>query len=463
MSTANLAPEQVDVSSQDEIDRTGLSPGRANKILEVRRLHEVFMTAGIVVVARYAGLTVPQMQDLRGRARKAGGTVKVAKMTLTKIAARDTSYAGLDDFLYGQNLLAYAENPVSVAQAMVAFAKTNNNFEILGGIMGATPLTVADVETLASLPSLDDLRAKLIRLLDAPARKLALVLGAPSVKLARVVQAGVDAGRAGPFEDTARNESWTSGDLPGNVSNPASRLVAKLSSEDPRKRTEGIRETSRYLSVRKTNSGTNDVPQVSGQRSKIERLEASTLPARLYDRLFSADDHEAREAAYALVANASAHRGTFDPALSSLELPDDLQAQFRTALVEFLFDVNLHYFSHVNALACDLVGSDRIGVHVMASVTRKVPFKIGGQDVFLRNRAVRSGTLNVDCPLAESVKATQLASHEDDDGLVAVGGSYIVLRKDRVTEGRMPVVVSFDQAIETVSVDLPAAREAQGA
>jgi large subunit ribosomal protein L10 len=162
---------------------------RAAKAEQVTELKEVFKTANTVVVAHYAGLTVAQMQVLRKQARQAGTTVKVAKNRLAKIALEGTDAASIGPLLKGPTVIAYSSDPIAASKVSTDFAKANEKFVILGGVMGKTTLDPNGVKALASLPSLDELRAKLVGLLMAPATKIAQLTNAPAAKVARVVQA----------------------------------------------------------------------------------------------------------------------------------------------------------------------------------------------------------------------------------------------------------------------------------
>lgn len=162
---------------------------RTEKAESVAALKEVFASSAVVVVAHYSGLTVAQMQTLRRQMRQAGAQVKVAKNRLAKIALEGSDVATIASLLKGPTLIAYSGDPVSAPKVAVDFAKTNEQFVILGGAMGKTSLDVNGVKQLASLPSLDELRAKLVGLIQAPATKIAQVVNAPAGKLARVIQA----------------------------------------------------------------------------------------------------------------------------------------------------------------------------------------------------------------------------------------------------------------------------------
>jgi large subunit ribosomal protein L10 len=162
---------------------------RAEKKASVASLNEVFRQTSVVVVAHYSGLTVGQMQTLRKQMREAGAIVQVAKNRLVKIALEGTDMASIAGLLKGPTLLAYSQDPVVAARVAVAFAKDYEKLVILGGAMGKTALNVEAIKSLATLPSLDELRAKLVGLIQAPATKLAQLTTAPASKLARVVQA----------------------------------------------------------------------------------------------------------------------------------------------------------------------------------------------------------------------------------------------------------------------------------
>ncbi len=162
---------------------------RAEKREFVTELNEVFKASGSVVVAHYAGVTVAQMNDFRSKMRAAGGTVKVAKNRLAKIALQGTESEGMTDLFKGQTLIAYSADPVTAPKVVVDFAKTNDKLVVLGGAMGTTTLNAEGVKSLATLPSLDELRAKLLGLINAPATRVATVVAAPASQLARVFSA----------------------------------------------------------------------------------------------------------------------------------------------------------------------------------------------------------------------------------------------------------------------------------
>ena len=159
---------------------------RSQKTDTVASLNATFNQVGVVVVTRNLGMTVAQTTDLRVKMREAGATFKVSKNTLAKLAIVDTNYAGIDDLLNGPVALATSVDPVAAAKITVEFAKTNDKLEIVGGAMGSLVLNADGIKALASMPSLDELRAKLVGLVQAPATKIAQLATAPAAKLARV-------------------------------------------------------------------------------------------------------------------------------------------------------------------------------------------------------------------------------------------------------------------------------------
>ena len=159
---------------------------RNEKADVVAELRATLTGAGAVVVARNLGMTVAQSSNLRNRMRDAGASFKVTKNRLAKIALDGTAYTGLSDMLTGPTGLATSDDPVTAAKIAVEFAKTTDKFEIVGGAMGDTILDVNGVKALAELPSLDELRAKIVGLVQAPATKLAQIAAAPAGQLARV-------------------------------------------------------------------------------------------------------------------------------------------------------------------------------------------------------------------------------------------------------------------------------------
>lgn len=159
---------------------------RSQKADLVAELKNVFTETSVVVVTRNLGLSVAQSTDLRLKMRDAGAQFKVAKNRLAKIALEGTQYGSIGDLLTGPTALATSIDPVAAAKVAVDFAKTNDRLEIVGGAMGDTILDVAGIKALAELPSLDELRAKIVGLIQAPATKIARTVSEPGAQLARV-------------------------------------------------------------------------------------------------------------------------------------------------------------------------------------------------------------------------------------------------------------------------------------
>lgn len=169
---------------------------RAAKSALVTSLNTVFKDSGLIVVAHNTGMVAAQSAEFRKRVREAGGAVKVAKNKLVKLALKDTSADGISDLLKGPTILAYSKDPIAAAKVAVKYAKENDKLVILGGAMGTSILDANGVKTLADLPSLDELRSKIIGLLNAPATKIARTVKEPGSKLARVIQAKATKGEA---------------------------------------------------------------------------------------------------------------------------------------------------------------------------------------------------------------------------------------------------------------------------
>jgi len=160
---------------------------RAQKEKVVEELGQIFESSGVVVVAHYAGLTVAEMQDLRARMREAGGSVRVAKNRLAKIALEGKPCASIADLLTGMTVLSYSEDPVAAAKVAEAFAKDNSKFEILGGAMGETFLDRAGVKAVSKMPSREELIASIVGCIGAPASNIAGAIGAPASNIASIV------------------------------------------------------------------------------------------------------------------------------------------------------------------------------------------------------------------------------------------------------------------------------------
>ncbi len=169
---------------------------RARKEELVGELNGAFADAALVVVTHQSGLTVAESTDLRRRMREAGASFKVTKNRLVKLALVGTPYEGIADLFEGPTAIAYSADPVVAARVAVDFSKENEKLIVIGGAMAEDRLDEAGVKALATLPSLDDLRGKLVGLLNSPATKVAGVLQAPAGQLARVLSAHADQGEA---------------------------------------------------------------------------------------------------------------------------------------------------------------------------------------------------------------------------------------------------------------------------
>ncbi|SDI26626.1 50S ribosomal protein L10 [Lutimaribacter saemankumensis] len=160
---------------------------RAQKEKVVEELGQIFESSGVVVVAHYAGITVAEMQDLRAKMREAGGSVRVAKNRLAKIALEGKPCESIASLLSGMTVLAYSEDPVAAAKVAEDFAKENKKFEILGGAMGENALDRAGVEAVSKMPSREELIASIVGCIGAPASNIAGAIGAPASNIASIL------------------------------------------------------------------------------------------------------------------------------------------------------------------------------------------------------------------------------------------------------------------------------------
>jgi large subunit ribosomal protein L10 len=172
-------------SVETKVDRT-------QKKEWVGSLHETFGGVGLVIVTQYKGLTVAEMTALRGKMRAAGASFKVTKNRLTRLALAGTEFENLADLFTGPTAIAISRDPVAAAKVACEYAKVNDKLKILGGSLGDKRLDVDGVKALATLPSLDELRAKLLCMISTPATRIAGVLQAPAGQLARVLRAKAD-------------------------------------------------------------------------------------------------------------------------------------------------------------------------------------------------------------------------------------------------------------------------------
>ncbi len=160
---------------------------RAQKEKVVEELGQIFESSGVVIVAKYTGLTVAEMQDLRARASDAEASVRVAKNRLAKIALDGKSCKNISEYLSGMTVLTYSEDPVAAAKVAEQFAKEYDKFQILGGSMGGNTLDPAGVEAVSKMPSRDELISSIVGCVGAPAANIAGVLGAPSSNIANLL------------------------------------------------------------------------------------------------------------------------------------------------------------------------------------------------------------------------------------------------------------------------------------
>jgi len=160
---------------------------RAQKEKLVDELGQIFESSGVVVVSHYAGITVAEMQDLRAKMREAGGSVRVAKNKLAKIALEGKSNASIADLLTGMTVLAYSEDPVAAAKVIQDYSKENDKLVILGGAMGETALDPAGVKAVAAMPSREELIASIVGCIAAPASNIAGAIGAPASNIASIL------------------------------------------------------------------------------------------------------------------------------------------------------------------------------------------------------------------------------------------------------------------------------------
>lgn len=162
---------------------------RSEKEQKVAALHEAFANAQLVVITHQSGMTVAQSTDLRRKMREAGARFHVTKNRLARIALKGTEFEHIADSFVGPTAIAVSDDPVAAAKVAVDYAKTNDKLQIIGGALGGQVLDKNGVEALAKLPSLDELRGRLVGVIQAPAQKIAAVLQAPGGQLARVFNA----------------------------------------------------------------------------------------------------------------------------------------------------------------------------------------------------------------------------------------------------------------------------------
>lgn len=169
---------------------------RGQKEKLIASLAEVFGSVNLVVVTKPTGLTVAESTDLRRRMREAGASFKVTKNRLTRLALKGTKFESLSELFVGETAIAYSSDPVAAARVAVKFATDNQKLVVLGGALFQQKLDAEGIKNLATLPSLDELRGKLVGMLQTPATRIAGVLQAPAGQLARVLNAHATKGEA---------------------------------------------------------------------------------------------------------------------------------------------------------------------------------------------------------------------------------------------------------------------------
>lgn len=162
---------------------------RSEKKTFVSELEKIYQDSNSVIITHYHGLTVSQITNLRKALRENGASFKIVKNTLSKIAATNVKLTHDPEAFSGPTAIAYSKDPVAAAKGVVEFAKANDNLKVIGGIVNDKILNVGEVQQLAKLPSLDQLRGKIVGILQAPAANLARIVQAPAGSIARVIQA----------------------------------------------------------------------------------------------------------------------------------------------------------------------------------------------------------------------------------------------------------------------------------
>ena len=147
-------------------------------------MKKFFEASDSVLVTHYQGLSVNQLDVLRAEMRKHGIMFKITKNRITKLALKNTKCKDIADMFSGPTAVALSQDAISSAKILTKFAKKNSNLKIIGGIMEEEPLSVEDVEKIATLPTLNEARAKIVGILTAPAQKIISILLAPGAKIA---------------------------------------------------------------------------------------------------------------------------------------------------------------------------------------------------------------------------------------------------------------------------------------
>ncbi|PPR74890.1 MAG: 50S ribosomal protein L10 [Alphaproteobacteria bacterium MarineAlpha3_Bin5] len=162
---------------------------RARKEELVASMHQTFQKASTVIVTHYSGLSVTEMEQIRNNAREAGAQFKVTKNRLIKLALKGTKYEGISDLFHGPTAIAYSDDPVIAAKVTVKFSEENEKLVVIGGAVGDKALEKSDIKSLASMLSLDELRGKIVGILNAPGSKLVGVLNTPAREVIGIIEA----------------------------------------------------------------------------------------------------------------------------------------------------------------------------------------------------------------------------------------------------------------------------------
>ena len=160
---------------------------RSEKKEFVQKLKEEIDTSSSVIVTHYSGLTVDESDQLRSEMRNNGAKFKVTKNRLTKLALKQTQFKDLADLFIGPTAIAYSDDPVAPAKVAVSFEKKLEKFKIIGGGFDGEKINSEKINFLATLPSMDELRGKIVGLISAPAQKIASITKEPAGKMARLI------------------------------------------------------------------------------------------------------------------------------------------------------------------------------------------------------------------------------------------------------------------------------------
>ena len=162
---------------------------RSEKKDFVQKLKDEIGSSSSVIVAHYSGLTVSESEQLRSEMRNSGAKFKVTKNRLAKLALEQTQFKEISDLFTGPTAIAYSDDPVAPAKVAVNFEKKLENFKIIGGGYDGEKIDLKKINFLATLPSLDELRGKIVGLISSPAQKIASIAKEPAGKLARLINA----------------------------------------------------------------------------------------------------------------------------------------------------------------------------------------------------------------------------------------------------------------------------------